>query len=292
MSIAGIDVSHANGTIDWDQAVGGLDFAVCKATEALTFRDPQFARNWAEIARTGLLRSAYHFARPGSGSAQAQAAHFLATVGPLAATDLPLCLDLEATTLDRAGTTQWALDWLTTVDQATGRRTILYTGPGFIASHLDAGRLTGWPLWVAEYPAHDDQRKGPPIAPWGSWLWWQHTSSARITGIGGDVDLDRCDLTRSQLAALSGTPMPAPPAPTPKEDPDMAPLAVRDDSDGSVWVTTADPAPTRWHVPDADALGSLLFLGAVRVNGAGNVPATVPHHLLARIPIVNATLAA
>src|SRR5262249_3962214 len=77
----GIDVSHWQGSVDWDTVVAnGYTFAFCKATENTGYRDPSFPTNFSELARVGMYRGCYHFARPStspsiSSSAIAQANH-------------------------------------------------------------------------------------------------------------------------------------------------------------------------------------------------------------------------
>ena len=76
------------------------------------------------------------------------------------------------------------------------------------------------------------------------------------------------------------------PEPTPEpEDDDMAPIAVRDSKDRKVWICTATPAPSRWHVPDSATLTALLVTGAARVNGPNGTPAEVPSEHLAKFPV-------
>src|SRR6186997_1493905 len=50
--LPGIDVSHHNGTIDWDQVKdAGIKFAFAKATEGTTFVDDEFFANRAGATR-------------------------------------------------------------------------------------------------------------------------------------------------------------------------------------------------------------------------------------------------
>jgi GH25 family lysozyme M1 (1,4-beta-N-acetylmuramidase) len=81
---AGIDVSHYDGSIDWDAvAAAGIVFAFAKATEGITFHDNRFDFNYAEMARVGIFRGAYHFGHPGIDPI-AQADYFFNTVNPVA----------------------------------------------------------------------------------------------------------------------------------------------------------------------------------------------------------------
>ena len=60
--IHGVDVSHYQGTIDWETlSQQGLDFAVIKATEGSTHIDSRFDENWNAAEQTHLYLGAYHF---------------------------------------------------------------------------------------------------------------------------------------------------------------------------------------------------------------------------------------
>src|SRR5689334_1580650 len=78
--VQGIDVSHYQGVIDWNQvAEAGTAFVFIKATEGTSYVDPQFQDNWSGAKAAGLLRGAYHFFQPGE-DPQQQAEYFLSVV--------------------------------------------------------------------------------------------------------------------------------------------------------------------------------------------------------------------
>src|SRR5262245_60226023 len=105
----GVDVAshqHPGGApIDWSAvAAWGMDYAYIKATEGPsdaaddTYINPYFGEDWRGAGAAGLLRGAYHFARPRlplwTATYDAQA--FLLTTGPFTGVnDLPPVLDLE-----------------------------------------------------------------------------------------------------------------------------------------------------------------------------------------------------
>ena len=211
----GIDISHYQGTVSWSKVDdAGITFAFMKATEGTSYADPTLKTNWAGAERQGIYRSAYHFARPGSGSAVAQARFFVSKAGTFQDRgDLPPVLDLETTGgLGPAALRSWVSTWLSTVEDLTGRRPILYFSPYFWIDHLgNSTAFTKYPLWVAHYTT------GSPKVPggWSSWTFWQRTDSGRVSGIGGNVDMNRFNGTSAQLAALarsSGGTTAAPPA--------------------------------------------------------------------------------
>jgi lysozyme len=205
-TVQGIDVSHFQGVVDWQQvAKAGMSFAFAKATEGITYVDPQFATNWAGIKAAGLVRGAYHFFEAND-DATAQAQHFLATV-QLVPGDLPPVLDIE-TTAGVSDPQVWSgvATWLQIVEQATGRQPIIYTAPGFWNSQAPNLTLTRYPLWLADYAAQAVLPHG-----WTSWLFWQHSQSGSVAGVTGAVDLDLFSGTLQQLQELAITGSPSPP---------------------------------------------------------------------------------
>ena len=198
--LPGIDVSHWQGTIDWEAvAADGVEFAFVKATEGGDYTDPRFAENWAGARRAGVVRGAYHFFRPQT-DATAQAAHFLRTV-QLAPGDLPPVLDVEVTDgRSAAAIADGVRTWLQEVERATGRRPIIYTRASFWTGQMDGG-FGAYPLWVAHYGV-----SAPNIpAGWSGWTFWQHSDAGRVDGISGAVDLDWFNGGRAELDAFLST---------------------------------------------------------------------------------------
>ena len=93
--IRGVDVSHYQGNIEWDQIKDqGISFAFIKATEGTDFVDDHFKRNWRKSHRAHLKRGAYHFYRIDEDPVL-QAKNFTKTV-PKKKNALPPVLDFEA----------------------------------------------------------------------------------------------------------------------------------------------------------------------------------------------------
>ena len=214
----GVDVSHWQGNVNWSKVRSdGVTFAFMKATEGTSYTDPSLKANWAGTKSNGIYRGAYHFARPSTGSAAAQARYFVSKVGSFKEKgDLPPVLDLEVTGgLGPAALRSWVRTWLETTEQLTGRTPILYFSPYFWIDHMgNATNFTHWPLWIAHYTT------GQPLVPggWKTWTFWQRTSSGSVSGIGGNVDMNRFNGTSAQLAKLAytsgGSTTPPPPGPT------------------------------------------------------------------------------
>ncbi len=216
---SGPDVSshqHPNGHgIDWQRVHdAGAGFTFVKATEGHTYTNAYFGSDFADAGGHGLVRSAYHYARPALPltSATQQADYFLSVTGTASTKgDLPTTLDMEESGgLGPADLVSWTQAFLQRVTQQTGRPPIIYTYPYFWRHAMaDSHDFTRYPLWIADYSKHSS-----PTLPggWQTWTFWQTTSTAREPGIATAVDLSRFN---GDDAALQRLATPAPPSPTP-----------------------------------------------------------------------------
>ncbi len=193
-SAQGRDVSNFQGKLDWATLGKGLAFAFCKATEGTTFKDADFAANWAGIQSAGLFRGAYHFLHPAD-SATTQAQYFMDTVkaNGLLPGDMLVC-DAEVTD----GAADASVDaatksFCTEVMRIAGPHcpVIVYTYTSF-APKLTS--CTGFPLWIA-YPSADSPAS---VAPWKTWTFWQW-------GTVDGIDADAFNGTDADLTAWIGT---------------------------------------------------------------------------------------
>lgn len=198
MPLAGIDVSHFNGEVDWTAAASSITFAFAKATQGIGYVDPRFAQNWRAMGDAGVQRGAYHFFDP-TENAVAQAEHFLNTVR-LDADDLPPVLDIEMLKRStRTSTLDGITAWLAAVQSGAGRTPIIYTSPGFWAQLGNPPNPGQHPLWVAHYGVA--KPSVPPI--WESWTFWQFSQLGRCAGIKGYVDLNRFSGSSDDLKAMA-----------------------------------------------------------------------------------------
>jgi lysozyme len=172
--IRGIDVSAAQGSVDWENLVRKwqIQFAYLKCSEGnqgtdplfdtpsfsvdaaraskVTARDPQFSENMFAAAKAGILTGAYHFAYPlPPGAAPMrdpanQAKFAFDCAGGLGQLEgeLPPALDLEwpeAKDWPKWGCSKtqicdWALTYLDAARTLWGCSPVLYVSPGFAAS--------------------------------------------------------------------------------------------------------------------------------------------------------------
>ena len=200
----GVDVSRFQSQVDWAQVKqAGMVFAFARALDIAggTSGDSRFANNWPGMQAAGLRRGAYCFLRVNHDAAQ-QAEVFLNLVGALDEMDLPPVLDVEELGVQGFTPQQIlgaAQTWLDTVQSAVGKRPIVYTDQNTLTTFLkDSAALGGYPLWQAAY------RQTPPATPkgWQHWTFWQHSSTGKVLGITGNVDLDYFNGSAADLDAF------------------------------------------------------------------------------------------
>jgi GH25 family lysozyme M1 (1,4-beta-N-acetylmuramidase) len=207
--VQGIDVSHYQGTINWTSVRNaGKQFAWIKATEGTTYKDPQFNANYLNAHNNGVIRGAYHFARPASSSGAAQADFFAGNGGAWSADNLTLpgVLDIENGSssqchgLSQAAMRTWISDFYNTYKARTSRDVVIYTTANWWNTCTGGwtGMSTKSPLWVAHWTT------GSPTIPSGfpAWTVWQYTDKGNIGGIN-PVDRNKFNGSRDRLLALA-----------------------------------------------------------------------------------------
>jgi len=200
--VAGIDLSHHNGFVDFTKlSAGGLVFAFVKASEGRFTKDPLYAANYTGLKQNQILRGAYHFFYPQL-DAQAQASNFLSVVTQLNAGDLPPVLDVEVSGEQSPSAIAAAMQqWLNAVQQNLGRTPIIYTAAGFWNAALGGTTsFATYPLWVAEYTGNSSPRLPNGFT---DYIFWQYSESGSVPGIAGNVDLDQFNGSLADLNQLA-----------------------------------------------------------------------------------------
>ena len=196
--VQGIDVSHHQGAIDWQQAAGdGVDFAYIKATEGGDFTDPSFAENWQGARAAGIPVGAYHF-YSFCRDPKEQAAHFVATV-PREAGTLPPAVDVEfeGNCDEEPGRDDFVigmLAFLEVVDAHFGAKTVIYASRDSYKK-LVGGRFLDRPFWFRSVVS-------APVLNERMWTFWQYHDRGSRAGIDGNVDLDAFAGTEEEFREL------------------------------------------------------------------------------------------
>ncbi|MEP7323045.1 MAG: GH25 family lysozyme [Saprospiraceae bacterium] len=195
-AIHGIDVSHFQGKVDWEQVKEqNVLFAFIKATEGLDHCDTMFYVNWKSLKLTDIKRGAYHFFIPNL-DPKLQAENFMMNVS-LQNGDLPPVLDMEVTDYnDPDALVENIRTWLNLMSIAYKTKPILYTNLKAYFRFI-AGRFDDYPVWIARY-----SDRAPDLGNNKDWAFWQYANSGKIEGIREDVDFDAFYGTYQQLDSI------------------------------------------------------------------------------------------
>jgi lysozyme len=203
----GVDVSHFQGEINWDQVKQNepeISFVFVKASEGINFVDAHFVKNWTGAKQAGILRGAFHFFESDK-DAKAQADLFINTVKTLEENDLPPLLDLESGKFDELDEVAHdnyinnVFTWLEEVEKALGVKPIIYASPDFARDYLTDKKFSGYAQVVAEY---DTVSAAPKM--WGAWegktwTFWQYSADHKVKGITDPVNLAKFNGSAQEL---------------------------------------------------------------------------------------------
>lgn len=178
----GIDISHHNGEINWDEVKNSkhpINYVFIKATEGKKLVDKRFHYNWEKAKEKGYLMGAYHFYRPHVNS-EIQFNHFSSTV-KLEKGDLFPVLDIEReSSLGRDNLIEGIKKWIVLCEKKYGVKPIIYTGRKFYIKYLK-DEFSDCPLWIASY---SNEKSISKI----EWDLHQFTENVIIKGIPEKVD--------------------------------------------------------------------------------------------------------
>ena len=200
--IHGIDVSHHQDTINWDEVKNfGVTFVFVKATEGIDYLDTMFTHNWQNIEKVNMIRGAYHFYESDDDPIQ-QAKWFIDNVKSFDGV-LPPVIDVE-----RAGHEKVTIEeyqkkleiLLNEVERLTGRQPLIYSSPNFAAKYLGDNTFGKYKLWIAEYGV--DEPKIPSAWQTEGWHFWQDSFQATVPGVPKQVDRNRYAGKYSDLVGL------------------------------------------------------------------------------------------
>lgn len=192
----GIDVSKHQGEIDWvNVRAAGVQFAIIRVGMGRNNIDPQFRRNISECNRLGIPCGVFWFSYAlDEAEARKEAEYCLAAIKPYKV-EYPVFFDLEydtarylkqkGVTLTKAMATAHAKAFLSTIEKA-GYYAANYANPDYLSHFFDSS-LSTYDLWFANYKDNPDLSNPPRDCGI-----WQYSSSGRVNGINGKVDLDVC----------------------------------------------------------------------------------------------------
>lgn len=181
-----IDVSDWQGEIDWNKVkADGVVGAIIRYADGTTL-DKRFSENMKNAKAAGLHVGSYIFSRAKTKvEAAAEAVRLYNACKPYDP-DMPLYIDLEAKGLEKTADTV-AAAFLNKM-KAEGGLGGVYANLNWWNHYLTktAKNYSASPFWIAQYNRTMDYK---PASVMGM---WQYSSSGKVNGISGRVDMDYC----------------------------------------------------------------------------------------------------
>ncbi len=193
-SASGIDVSAYQGKIDWKKvAASGIEFAIIRLGyrgygSGKLVEDDYAQDNLTGAAEAGLKVGAYFFSQALNNREVDQEIDFMLKILGDTRLDMPLVLDWEIPTadartarMDARTLTNMQLHYCKIMEQK-GYQPMVYFNWHQSENLYYLSELEEFPFWLALY-------QDRMTYPWKVEM-WQYTSSGRVPGIAGDVDIN------------------------------------------------------------------------------------------------------
>lgn len=183
-AVQGIDVSAANGEIDWAMVKArDVDFAYLRATSGTDARDTMFQRHWAGAVSAGIPRGAIHvYSLCATGEAQAGAFAAMVPRDPAA---LPAAIDLAFHDDCPARPARDVLlgnlrHAAALIETHSGKPVILRIAPAFEAEY-EVSQAMPRSIWAARAFFEPDYAARP-------WRMWQANGLRQLDGVERHVN--------------------------------------------------------------------------------------------------------
>lgn len=187
----GIDVSYAQGEIDWDKvAESGVEFAIIRAgrgnasKEKPMKEDDYFRRNIEEAQRCGIDVGVYFYSYASTVAEAKAEAEFYVDIIKGYKLQYPVILDMEEQYQGKLGKKKLTnmIEAFFDVLMENNYYPMLYSFKAWIEAYLDMKELDKYALWLAQV--------NDVVTYDGGYYIWQYSFTGKVSGINGTVDLD------------------------------------------------------------------------------------------------------
>lgn len=188
MTIKGIDISHWNRILDFDKVKeDNIDFCIIKAggSDKGFYTDSQFENNYRRAKLAGLYVGCYYFVgkyflSKEDGIEDAKRFHKIIYGKDF---EFPVCLDIETTDPKyKEGATAASIAFCDYLEKQGYYVSIYASDISGFKEKLNLDDLKAYDKWVARYGKRPEYVKDFGI--------WQKSSTGKVKGIEGNVDLD------------------------------------------------------------------------------------------------------
>ena len=197
-----IDVSRYQGTIDWDKLAGKIGGAMLKTVSTNKsfggiYIDPMFEANYAACRRLGIPVGVYYYTyAQNAATVQAELDKLHQALEGKTFT-LPVAVDVEDNKLKPLSADALTDLVIAAADaiESWGLYAMVYTYTYYSQTELNMDRLSAYDLWIADYRSKRPTRKHGM---------WQYTSTGKLDGIAGNVDISHAYKDYPSIIARAG----------------------------------------------------------------------------------------
>lgn len=196
MSYKGVDVSYANGSIEWSKACKDVDFAIIRSSygsESPQQVDSQYYNNANGCIKNSVPFGTYHFAYfTGVDKAKDEADFAVKMADKYKSYVKFIALDIEEDSERYARQCGASPDWRKCAEaffervKKAGYVPVLYANQSWLLNKLGVDAMKKYKLWLA---APDSSESIPKR--YDSVI-WQYSWNGDVGGIRGDVDMNIC----------------------------------------------------------------------------------------------------
>lgn len=182
----GIDISHHQGKIDWEELLIDNDmdsiisFVYCKATEGEDLTDKKWKYNRASLLNLQKIHGAYHFFTQSNPAKQAE--NFINN-WKVRYGDLPPVLDVEIDFPSDKELISSMKIWLKIVEEHSGMKPVIYCNLHFYNTKFKE-EFKDHLFWIAAYTRTPDCINDKRI------IHWQFSDQGQIPSLKGRIDLN------------------------------------------------------------------------------------------------------
>mgnify|MGYP002765082395 FL=1 len=198
MTMQGIDCASYQAGID--PSVVPCDFVIVKSTQGTTYTNPDFQRLAEATLAAGKALGIYHYAS--GGNATDEANYMLDVAGGYIGRAI-FCLDWEGiqnNLFESGRDAAWIDEFCSVIENRVGSECLVYLSKSVMEY------AAGHKLWVAQYANMNPT--GYQDSPWNEGAYdcaiRQYTSTGRLDGWDGNLDLDKAYMSREEWDAWCG----------------------------------------------------------------------------------------
>lgn len=186
-TIKGIDLSTHNGHIDF--SVLDVDFAIIRAGygRLVSQKDARFEENYNGLKSRKIPTGAYWYSYAKSESEAIQEAKAFLQVIKGKQFEMPVYFDLEEASqfaLGKSAVSKIIRAFLETVEKE-GYFVGLYMSAYYLSTYVEDDIKKRYAIWVAHYGVQKPSYNG-------DYGIWQYSSTGKVNGISGNVDMNVC----------------------------------------------------------------------------------------------------